>query len=91
MRAGARALLFQALINIACSVGLPFLVAESGVQASSSSAGGSGSRGAGWSMREIKSRIRNGTLFNLPIQGFTLIKLWYISQFVFAAAMGMTW
>lgn len=36
VRAGARALLFQALVNITCSIGLPYLVTESGVQANAS-------------------------------------------------------
>jgi solute carrier family 45 protein 1/2/4 len=34
VRSGARALFFQAIINIITSIGLPFLVGESGVQSS---------------------------------------------------------
>lgn len=34
VRSGARALFFQAIVNIITSIGLPFLVGESGVQSS---------------------------------------------------------
>lgn len=120
VRAGARALLFQALVNIACSVGLPLLVAESGVQAASSGGKYESLDGNGTSQQELDDRwkpmnlvqdlrlggivtkgkmwigqlvqsVRDGSAWVLPIQGFTLIRLWYISQFTFAGAMAMTW
>jgi solute carrier family 45 protein 1/2/4 len=120
VRAGARALLFQALVNIACSIGLPLLVSESGVQAASSGGKYESLNVNGTSSQEMDDRwkpmnlvqdlrsggivmkakmwvgglissVRDGSAWVLPIQGFTLIKLWYISQFTFAAAMAMTW
>lgn len=124
VRAGARALLFQALVNIVCSVGLPFIVEESGVQTglggerAYESLNGNGDNGSppdgyddrwkpmgmvqdvrpGRIVGKVKAlvggligRVRDGTAWELPIKGFTLVKLWYISQFTFAAAMAMTW
>lgn len=136
VRAGARALLFQALVNITCSVGLPALVSESGVQSGLSGGtyesinnsgngiggwsssrhtlgGGGGDDNEGWKpmtmtmVNDVKSgrivpklihwvgriveSIKDGSAWSLPIKDFTLIKLWYISQFIFAIAMGMTW
>lgn len=35
-------------------------------------------------------RGRDGD-YGLPIKGLTVIKTWWISQFVFAAAMGASW
>ena len=122
VRAGARALLFQALVNITCSVGLPTLISESGVQSGLSggsyesiNGNGATSRAAedddrwkpmsmvqdvrsgrivpkiiGW-VGGLVNSVRDGSAWNLPIINFTLIKLWYISQFTFAIAMGMTW
>ncbi|WVF67635.1 hypothetical protein IAT40_002393 [Kwoniella sp. CBS 6097] len=73
VRSGARALLLQALVNIVTSVGLPFLVDESGVQPQSS------------------HTVKDGSAWVIPIKGLTLVKIWWISQFVFAGAMAASW
>lgn len=119
VRAGARSLFFQSLVNIACSICLPFLVAESGVQSQSggySAINGHGGRdepprsalwkraqedivSGGWIRRSVAvfkgvvGRIREGDGLGdfLPIQGLTLVKVWMISQYTFAAAMAATW
>lgn len=120
VRAGARALLFQALVNIVCSIGLPLLVSESGVQVATSSgtyesldgngaahermddrwkpmtlvqdlrSGGIVSKARRW-VGGLVQGINDGSAWALPIKDFTLIKLWYISQFTFAGAMAITW
>lgn len=115
VRAGARALFFQALVNIACSFALPPLIAESGVQPDekvyahlngeayedpprsalfkrAQQEFGSGSfvqRISGW-IRGVVTKAKDGEL-GLPIKGLTVIKVWWISQFVFAAAMAASW
>lgn len=116
VRAGARSLFFQALVNIVCSIGLPFLVAESGVQAHTSgyeslngngayeepprsalwkraqeeiASGGALSKSVSW-IREKIAEVKRGEKI-LPLKGLTLIKLWWISQFVFFGAMVATW
>jgi solute carrier family 45 protein 1/2/4 len=118
VRAGARALLFQALVNIVCSIGLPYLVTESGVQANSSGryqslqpGGASSETNGGWRpmnmvhdlrtggfLRKVLGLlgglvrgIKDGSALSIPIKGLTLVRLWWISQFVFAGAMAMTW
>lgn len=117
VRAGARALLFQALVNIVCSIGLPYLVTESGVQANSASRyqslqpGTSAETDGGWNPMNMVHDIRTGGFFrkglgllgglvgaikdgsalSIPIKGLTLVRLWWMSQFVFAGAMAMTW
>lgn len=119
VRAGARSLFFQSLINIACSIALPFFVSESGIQPQSGAydaINGSGSRyeqppSALWkrAQEDITSggfvrrtlgaakglvlRIRDGDGLGdfLPIKGLTLVKVWMISQYTFAAAMVATW
>ncbi|OCF35755.1 solute carrier family 45, member 1/2/4 [Kwoniella heveanensis BCC8398] len=73
VRSGARALLLQALVNIVTSIGLPFLVDESGVQP------------------ESAHTVKDGSAWVLPIKGLTLVKIWWISQFVFAGAMAASW
>ena len=109
-------------MNITCSVGLPALISESGVQSGLSGGyesingvsrpdGVPNGRGGGWTLmsliRDVRSRrivpalinwvggvvgsMKDGSAWRLPIKDFTLIKLWYISQFTFAVAMGMTW
>jgi solute carrier family 45 protein 1/2/4 len=68
VRAGARALLFQALVNITCSIGLPYLVTESGVQANTSGRYQSlqagtelnGDRDEGWKPMNMVHDIRTG-------------------------------
>ncbi|OXG19816.1 solute carrier family 45, member 1/2/4 [Cryptococcus neoformans Ze90-1] len=136
VRSGARALLLQALVNIITSIGMPFLVAESGVQPSESVNGyepieGSASRGIGpeiangngngpqanvgtppnsASWKRAREDLENGTVFRrlfhsvqemvnnvkkgewgIPIKGLTLVRVWWISQFIFAAAMAGSW
>jgi solute carrier family 45 protein 1/2/4 len=115
VRAGARALLFQALVNITCSIGLPYLVTESGVQANTSGRYQSLQPGRGeedgWKPMNMVNDIRSGGLprkmlgavlglargmkdgnvLTIPVKGLTLVRLWWISQFTFAAAMAMTW
>lgn len=125
VRAGNRALFFQALVTIAFSIGAPFLISESGVQVSFNSRkyeslngaeeysgngnghydisnGRRGSKARYTSREGIKNRImmlvmnvveraRSGRMLELPIQGFTLIRLWYASMFCFAIAMGLSW
>lgn len=119
VRAGARSLFFQSLINIACSIALPFFVSESGVQPQSggySAINGSGyeePRSALWkrAQEELTSggwvkktlgaakglvvRMRDGEGSGLgdmlPIKGLTLVRVWMISQYTFAAAMAATW
>jgi solute carrier family 45 protein 1/2/4 len=36
-------------------------------------------------------RAKSGTLFQVPIKGLTLVKLWSAAMFTFSIAMGMTW
>jgi solute carrier family 45 protein 1/2/4 len=67
VRAGARALLFQALVNITCSIGLPYLVTESGVQANASGRyqslqPGRGEEDDGWKPMNMVNDIRSGGL-----------------------------
>jgi hypothetical protein len=66
VRAGARALLFQALVNITCSIGLPYLVTESGVQANTSGRYQSLQPGRGqeegWKPMNMVNDIRSGGL-----------------------------
>jgi solute carrier family 45 protein 1/2/4 len=67
VRAGARALLFQALVNITCSIGLPYLVTESGVQANTSGRyqslqPGRGEEEDGWKPMNMVNDIRSGGL-----------------------------
>lgn len=66
VRAGARALLFQALVNITCSIGLPYLVTESGVQANTSGRYQSLQPGRGeeegWKPINLVNDIRSGGL-----------------------------
>jgi solute carrier family 45 protein 1/2/4 len=67
VRAGARALLFQALVNITCSIGLPYLVTESGVQANTSGRyqslqPGSREEDEGWKPMNMVNDIRSGGL-----------------------------
>lgn len=116
VRAGARALFFQAIINIICSFALPPLIAESGVQPDEAvyahlngngetypdpprsalwkraqeeiASGGLVQRSIGWA-KELSIKAREGKL--VPIKGLTVIKVWWISQFVFAACMLATW
>jgi solute carrier family 45 protein 1/2/4 len=118
VRAGARSLFFQSLVNIACSIGIPFLVAESGVQAEDAAgtyrtvngetaepprsalwkraqediaSGGWIVKSFGW-VKSVVGRIRDGEqIVALPIKGLTVIKVWWISQFVFAGTMAATW
>ncbi|ORY32115.1 major facilitator superfamily domain-containing protein [Naematelia encephala] len=117
VRAGNRALLLQSIVNIITSVGLPFLVAESGVQPASSHAytslNGEGMvngqhdvpNSAMWkraradiqdggAMRKVVGfmrRLRDGSALQIPIKGVTVVKVWWISQFVFAGAMAASW
>jgi solute carrier family 45 protein 1/2/4 len=35
--------------------------------------------------------IKDGSAISIPIKGLTLVRLWWMSQFVFAGAMAMTW
>lgn len=122
VRAGARSLFLQALVNIACSIGVPFLVAESGILPSEQNEGyaalGNGADGhggpseapnsAGWK-RAREADLSSGRFaqllaratdiirhvkaegVKLPIPGLTLIRVWWISMFVFAACMAATW
>ena len=39
----------------------------------------------------LVDRIKTRRMFELPIQGLTLVKVWSVSMFCFAIAMGMTW
>ncbi|XAO26016.1 hypothetical protein I312_104849 [Cryptococcus bacillisporus CA1280] len=138
VRSGARALLLQALVNIVTSIGLPFLVAESGVQPSENVVGyepieGNANQGIGLGIangngdghgpqarvetppnsalwKRTREDLENGTFFRrllhsfqgmvnhakkgewgIPIKGLTLVRVWWISQFVFAAAMAGSW
>jgi solute carrier family 45 protein 1/2/4 len=104
------------LVNIVCSIGLPFLVSESGVQAQTNqyeslngstgheepprsalwkraqediASGGMLSRSVAWVKSKFEAWREGETI--LPIKGFTLVRLWWISQFVFAGAMAATW
>lgn len=109
---------FQSLVNIACSVGIPFLVAESGVQAASGAGayrtlGGSAAdpprsalwkraqeeiadggwikRSVGWA-KGVMVRVKDGDpVVRLPIKGLTVVRVWWISQFVFAGTMAASW
>ena len=117
VRAGARSLFFQSLVNIACSIGLPFLVAESGVQAEDGAGAyrtlngngtpprsalwkraqediASGSwivKSVGW-VRGVIERVKDGEqVIGLPIKGLTVVKVWWVSQYVFAGAMVASW
>ncbi|WVQ95210.1 hypothetical protein IAU59_002304 [Kwoniella sp. CBS 9459] len=126
VRSGARALLLQALVNIVTSIGLPFLVDESGVQPDASHAysslhgdghgvsnveddadappnsalwkrareeiqdGGIIKRAGSW-VGGIFESIKDGSAWVIPIKGLTLVKIWWISQFVFAGAMAASW
>ncbi|WVN86277.1 uncharacterized protein L203_101440 [Cryptococcus depauperatus CBS 7841] len=117
VRSGARALFIQALVNIVASIGLPFLVSESGVQAEGYEAlkhddcvnnqetppnsalwkrsrenfehNSFASRAIAW-LQSI-GEIFQQRAYGLPIKGLTLVKVWWFSQFVFAAAMAGTW
>ncbi|WVQ72696.1 hypothetical protein IAR50_002256 [Cryptococcus sp. DSM 104548] len=122
VRSGARALLLQALVNIVTSIGLPFLVSESGVQPEAQTGGeyapiGLGINGAiseapptsatwkrtrqdlagnglvqksiNW-VKDLMDSVKTGE-WGLPIKGLTLVRVWWISQFVFAAAMAASW
>ena len=112
VRAGARSLFFQAIVNIICSVGLPFLVSESGVQSAESeyealgahepprsalwkraqeelASGSVFKKAIGWVKGWIEGSKHGG--FSLPIKGLTTVKLWWISQYIFAVAMMSTW
>jgi solute carrier family 45 protein 1/2/4 len=67
VRAGARALLFQALVNITCSIGLPYLVTESGVQAGTAryqslQPGAEAEEDEGWKPMNMVEDIRSGGL-----------------------------
>ncbi|WRT68682.1 uncharacterized protein IL334_005661 [Kwoniella shivajii] len=44
----------------------------------------------GWFIGLFQS-VKDGNAWVLPIKGLTLIKVWYISQFVFAGAMAASW
>ena len=117
MRSGARALFFQAIINIVCSIALPFVVSESGVQPvelergyealngtsyeepgsatwkrtqEEMGHGGLVKRMMGWVQGLIRS-VRQEEGFGLPFKGLTLVRLWWASQFVFAATMAASW
>ena len=35
--------------------------------------------------------IRDGSAWVLPIKGLTLVRLWWISHFIFAGAMAASW
>lgn len=122
VRAGARALFLQALVNIVCSIGVPFLIAESGILPSEQNEGyaalGPGTDGHAGSVdtpnstswkRARENDPSSGRLAQLlawaagavrhmrsegvtvPIPGLTLIRVWWISMFVFAACMAATW
>ncbi|ODN77750.1 hypothetical protein L202_04886, partial [Cryptococcus amylolentus CBS 6039] len=122
VRSGSRALLLQALVNIATSIGMPFLVSESGVQAEAQTGGeyapiGLGINGtmseaplssATWNrtrqdlagssftqktiirLRDLLDDVKSGE-WGLPIKGLTLVRVWWVSQFVFAGAMAASW
>ncbi|WWC90419.1 uncharacterized protein L201_005354 [Kwoniella dendrophila CBS 6074] len=119
VRSGARALLLQALVNVVTSIGLPFLVSESGVQPEAaytySSLNGEGGmpenppNSATWkrAREELQSgnivqkvlgymsglieSMKDGSAWSIPFKNWTLIKIWWISQFVFAGAMAASW
>lgn len=39
----------------------------------------------------IWTSVTDRSTWTLPIKGFTLVRLWWITQFVFAGAMAATW
>lgn len=41
--------------------------------------------------REAIARVQDGKLLDLPIKGFTLVKLWSASMALFSFAMACTW
>jgi solute carrier family 45 protein 1/2/4 len=78
VRAGARALLFQAVVNVICSIGLPYLVSESGVQSGTSRGSYQslqpGQRegedeGEGWKPMNMVQDIRSGGVVQKAING----------------------
>ncbi|KAK8854544.1 hypothetical protein IAR55_003283 [Kwoniella newhampshirensis] len=119
VRSGSRALLLQSIVNIITSIGLPFLVSESGVQPEASHAyaslngtgdahdlppnsaiwkrakediesGGFVKRAMAWAGGVVGS-VKDGSAWVVPIKGLTLIRVWWVSQFIFAGAMAASW
>lgn len=43
-----------------------------------------------WAKGSVKS-IADGSALTLPIKGLTLVRVWWVSQFVFAGSMAATW
>jgi solute carrier family 45 protein 1/2/4 len=120
VRSGARALFFQALVNLVVSFGLPFFISESGLQPTSTGHDYSNLNGgrhgnedipssalrkrgmgdnteSGWGaavkriLATIIEGLKGGSASWLPIRGLTLLKVWYSSNFLFAATMGASW
>ena len=114
VRSGARALFFQSLVGITFSIGLPFFVAESGVQLFEaqhtyeplnglpSTGSAQWKRAQAEGQESVVSRIKewcgaafqgikDGSAWVLPIKGLTLVRLWWVSHFVFAGAMAASW
>jgi solute carrier family 45 protein 1/2/4 len=43
-----------------------------------------------WAGGVVKS-VKDGTAWVLPVKGLTLVRVWWMSQFVFAGTMACTW